>query len=171
MTLMLFLLAVPTLAAALAAMCLRNLVHAALCAAICFTGVAALFVYLGAEFMGFAQVIIYVGAIAILLLFAVLLTRGFETLSPLRARQVPWPVGVMAALITLAVMTISVVSSPSLLRPRTAMVLRTRQVGDRLMTDYVLPMEAIGLLMTAVLIGAAVLALRDSNGAKRRRVP
>ena len=68
-----------TIAAAVAAMSLRNLVHCALAMAIAFAGVAALFLQLGAEFVGFAQILIYIGAIAILIVFAILLTRSGES--------------------------------------------------------------------------------------------
>ena len=63
---------------AIAAMALRQLVHCALCAAAAFAGLALIYLQLDAEFVGFAQLLVYVGAIAILIVFAVLLTRGDE---------------------------------------------------------------------------------------------
>ena len=71
-------LAALTLSSAVAALCLRNLVHCALCVAGAFVGLAAIYLQLDAEFVGFAQILVYVGAVAILILFAVLLTRGAE---------------------------------------------------------------------------------------------
>src|SRR5437899_11479043 len=70
--------AVLTLASAIAAMALRNLVHCALCLIVTFAGLAALFLQLEAQFVGFAQILVYVGAVAILILFAILLTRSSE---------------------------------------------------------------------------------------------
>src|ERR1700678_2468453 len=67
-----------TLAGAVAAMMLRNLVHCALCAAGAFAGLAAIYLQLDAEFAGFAQLLVYVGAVAILIVFTVLLTQGAE---------------------------------------------------------------------------------------------
>ena len=67
--------AVITAAAALAAATLRNLMHAALSFAAAFVGIAALFFLLGAEFVGLALVFIYVGAVAVLVVFTILLTR------------------------------------------------------------------------------------------------
>ena len=52
----------------------RNLLHAVLFLILTFVGVAGFFVLLSADFIAMAQVIIYVGAIAVLVLFAVLLT-------------------------------------------------------------------------------------------------
>ena len=70
--------AVLTLASAVAAMSLRNLVHCALALTVTFAGLAAFYLQLDAQFVGFAQILVYVGAVAILIVFAILLTRGGE---------------------------------------------------------------------------------------------
>ena len=70
--------AVLTLASAVAAMSLRNLVHCALMLMVTFAGLAAFYLQLDAQFVGFAQILIYIGAVAILIVFAILLTRGSE---------------------------------------------------------------------------------------------
>src|SRR6267378_2520956 len=67
--------AILTLAAALAAATLPKLVHAALSFALSFVGVAAFYFLLGAEFVGLVQVFVYVGAVAVLIVFTILLTR------------------------------------------------------------------------------------------------
>src|SRR2546430_6687359 len=67
--------AVFTLSGALAAACLRKLVHAALCLVIAFLGLAAFYFFHGAEFVGLVQVFVYVGAVAVLIVFTILLTR------------------------------------------------------------------------------------------------
>src|SRR6478752_4184716 len=63
---------------ALAAVLLKNLVHCALALTVAFLGLALLFLRLDAQFAGFAQILVYVGAVAILVVFAILLTRGSE---------------------------------------------------------------------------------------------
>src|SRR5436189_5645231 len=67
--------AIGTLAAALAAATLPNLMHAALSFAVAFVGIAAFSFLLGAEFVGLALVFIYIGAVAVLIVFTILLTR------------------------------------------------------------------------------------------------
>src|SRR5215475_3970505 len=67
-----------TIAAGVAAMSLRNLVHCALSLTVAFAGLAAAYLQLGAQFVGFTQILVYVGAVAILIVFAILLTRGSE---------------------------------------------------------------------------------------------
>src|SRR3977135_1453386 len=67
--------AILTLAGALAAASLPKLIHAALCLVVAFVGIAAFFFLLGAEFVGLVQVFVYVGAVAVLIVFTILLTR------------------------------------------------------------------------------------------------
>src|SRR5580658_11036120 len=74
-----YLLAALTIVGGLAAILLKNLVHAALAVTLAFAGLALLFLELDAQFAGFAQILIYIGAVAILVVFAILLTRGSET--------------------------------------------------------------------------------------------
>src|SRR5258705_8820316 len=68
-----------TLAGALAAATLPNLMHAALCLVLALLGLASFFFLLGAEFVGLALVFIYIGAVAVLIVFTILFTRpGFK---------------------------------------------------------------------------------------------
>jgi NADH-quinone oxidoreductase subunit J len=152
------------LGGAIAAMTLRNLVHCALCAAGAFAGLAAIYLQLDAQFVGFAQLLVYVGAIAILIVFTVLLTRGAEiqpgvsTTSP-----APW-MGLFVGALVLACLIWSIVSSPSLVRPPSQTVQApVKQIGEQLITQYVMPLETIGLLLTAALLGAVVIALREPS--------
>ena len=79
MTFVFFLFAALTVAGGLAAVILKNTVHCALALTVAFAGLALLFLDLDAQFAGFAQILVYIGAVAILIVFAILLTRGSET--------------------------------------------------------------------------------------------
>src|SRR5271154_547281 len=68
-----------SVAGALAAVLLKNTVHCALALTVAFAGLALMFLELDAQFAGFAQILVYIGAVAILVVFAILLTRGSET--------------------------------------------------------------------------------------------
>jgi len=89
MSFVFYILAALTVAGGLAAMLLKNTVHCALALTVAFAGQALLFLNLDAQFAGFAQILVYIGAVAILVVFAILLTRGSET--PMGA-QLPWRV-------------------------------------------------------------------------------
>lgn len=164
MTLPFLILAILTLAGGIAAMTLRRLVHCALALTVAFAGLAALYLCLDAEFAGLAQLLVYVGAIAILIVFAILLTRGGD--DPTEPSFSPAAIGgVLIALAVFAVLAWAVVTSsvaqiaPAPAAPAAAM----REIGLALMQQYVLPLEVIGLMLTAAMIGAVILALRDKR--------
>src|SRR5436309_9143995 len=97
-------LALLTLAGAIAALSLRNLVHCALALTVTFAGLAALYLQLDAQFIGFAQILVYIGAVAILIVFAILLTRGSEP-PPVRSIfSSSWAVGAAIALVVFGVL-------------------------------------------------------------------
>ncbi len=152
-----------TLVSAVAAMSLRNLVHCALCLALAFAGLAAFYLQLGAAFVGWAQVLVYIGAVAILIVFAILLTRSGEGApQPVLSRS--WGVGIAVAVLVFGVLVRAIMTSS--LAERTLPVKpepTVRQIGDQLMTRYVLPLEVIGLLLTAAAIGAVIIAMKDTG--------
>jgi NADH-quinone oxidoreductase subunit J len=151
--------AVLTLAAALAAASLSKLIHAALCLALGFVGVAAFYFLLGAEFVGLVQVFVYVGAVAVLIVFTILLTRHeAEAPAPFK-----WS-GALVALAVFAALTWSILKTtiPAAASP-VALPLTVKQIGDALMTSYVWPLQCVGLILTAALIGALVLAMEEKS--------
>ena len=157
-------LAVLTLASAVTAMSLRSLVHCALMLMVTLAGLAAFYLQLGAQFVGFAQILIYIGAVAILIVFAILLTRGSEP-----ARQAifstQWIVGVLIAVAVFGLMGGVILSSGALAgETRLPPEATVRQIGSHLMGKYVLPLEVTGLLLTAALIGGALIAMREKEG-------
>src|SRR5437764_12010514 len=91
--------AIFTLAAALATATLPNLMHAALCFVLALFGLASFFFLLGAEFVGLVLVFIYVGGVAVLIVFTILLTRrgsrdsrGFNPPTPTDTARRAWSV-------------------------------------------------------------------------------
>ena len=152
-----FAIAILTLAAALAAACFSKLIHAALCLALTFVGIAAFFFLLGAEFVGLAQVFIYVGAVAVLIVFTILLTRR-ESFSPVHFK---WS-GVIVALAVFAGLMWSILKTSSLAGAAPQIQpLTVKQIGESLMTAYVWPLQCVGLLLTGALIGAVVLVMEE----------
>lgn len=161
MTATFIILAVLTITAAVAAMTLRNLVHCALAVAVTFVGLAATYLSLNAAFVGFAQILVYVGAVAILIVFAVLLTRGGEPSTDFVFSK-SWFAGLAVAIAVFGLLAWAI--SKSFLNTSEVPPLpeaATKQIGDALMTKFVLPLEVLGLLLTAAMIGAVIIAMRD----------
>jgi NADH-quinone oxidoreductase subunit J len=160
MSLLFAILALVTLTAAAGALFLRNLVHCALSLALAFAGLACLYLQLGGQFVGLVQVLVYVGAVAILIIFAILLTQGGGRAGPEGRSGKRWPGALVASLVGVT-LVVSMGTSQRL--PRAAPAdpgITVREVGTALMTDYVLPLEVVGLLLTAALIGAILLAAK-----------
>jgi len=152
-------LAAITVAGTALAMSLRNLVHCVLSLTVGLVGIACLYLHLGAQFVGLTQILVYVGAVAILAVFAIMMTRGSGSESqPVLSRS--WLSGglVAAALFGVLAWTISRGLSPSAIaipEPQASV----QQIGAALMSNFALPLEIIGLLLTAALIGAGILAM------------
>ena len=154
-----FLIAIFTLAAGLAAATMPKLVHAALCFALTFIGVAAFYFLLGAEFVGLVQVFVYVGAVAVLIVFTILLTRREAE----KDRSFNWS-GVWIALVVFAGLLWAILKTPRLGTAAPVIsALSVRQIGKILMTDYVWPLQCVGVLLTAALIGALVLVMEEKR--------
>jgi len=164
--------AVLTLLAAIAAMTLRNLVHCALCAAASFAGLAAIYLQLNAEFVGFAQILVYVGAVAILIVFTILLTHGSDVKAGEPVRSSSLWTGLGVAAVVLSALVAPITRSASLwLLPSANPQAPVAAIGRVLMTQYVLPLETIGLLLTAALLGGVVIAMREKPARKTPTKP
>jgi NADH-quinone oxidoreductase subunit J len=151
--------AILTLAAALAAATLQKLMHAALSFAATFVGIAAFFFLLGAEFVGLVQVFVYIGAVAVLIVFTILLTRRDVE----KERDFNWS-GVVVAIAVFGglIWAIFKTQSVSIAAP-TIPALTVKHIGEVLMTNYVWPLQCVGLLLTAALIGALILVLEETR--------
>lgn len=152
-----------TIASAVAAVSLRNLVHCALALVVTFLGLAATYLQLNAQFVGFAQILVYVGAVAILIVFAILLTRSGDTPQQSVVSK-GWISGIAVAVAVLGAL-VWAINNSAIMKPGIPPQpeATVKQIGNALMTQYVLPLEVIGLLLTAALIGAVIIAMKDEQ--------
>lgn len=157
-----YLLAGMTLVAAGGVMLSRNLFHAVLFLILSFVGIAGFFVLLSAEFLATAQVTIYVGAISVLILFAVLLTP--------RAGRDNGETKMLAPAvllgISLAAVFIFVIYNASWQTSQSVTELSVRDLGDALLSTWILPFELASVLLTAALIGAIMLSRSPEEDAE-----
>jgi NADH-quinone oxidoreductase subunit J len=161
-----YVLAALTVAGGLAAVLLKNTVHCALALTVAFAGLALLFLDLDAQFAGFAQILVYIGAVAILVVFAILLTKGSETPKD-GVFSKTWLAGLVVAAGVFAVLGWAVLQTAPML-PNSAAVptVSVQDIGIALIGRYVLPLEIVAVLLTAALIGAVIVAMHDKEGAK-----
>ncbi len=143
----------------------KNLVHCAIALIAFFGGIAGIFFSLHAEFLGAVQVIVYVGAIAVLVLFAIMLTRhvtGEEQSSSFSPHFI-W--GGVAAAGTLAMLIYTLNDQIFALATEPANT-NMLEIGQAMMQRYAIPFEVISLLLTAALVGAVVVAMEDPRERK-----
>jgi NADH-quinone oxidoreductase subunit J len=139
-------------------MSMRNAVHCVLALTLGLTSVAMLYLQLGAQFVGFTQILVYVGAVAILAVFAVMMTHNDKPMD-LPDSHSAWIAGCIVAAAVFAVLARAIVSSAPTVQAQPQPAATVQQVGDALMHRFVLPLEIMGLLLTAALIGAVVIAM------------
>ena len=180
-----WLLSVVAIGCALGVVLIRDLFRAALLLVAVFIAVGGFFVLLNAEFLAVVQVLIYAGAIAVLIIFAVMLTRDVQQGNPPNRLQIPaviFAALLLAAMVVVAidtqwnflpeeerqrvelVQTSAVANIPAESLERagitdTAEVEAVQDSGlaDLLIGKYVLPFEAVSVLLLAALIGALAL--------------
>ncbi|WP_166427722.1 NADH-quinone oxidoreductase subunit J [Nonomuraea mesophila] len=142
----------------------RQLVHAALWLVVCFGALAGGYLVLTAEFVAWVQVLIYVGAVVVLMLFGIMLTRApigpSEDLDS-GNRPVAAVVAVATAALLVTVVIDGFRTAYTPLRPGKG---AAQELGASVFATWVLPFEALSVLLLAALIGAIVLSRTDIPG-------
>ncbi len=139
----------------------RNIVHAALYLVAVLAGLGALYVLLTAEFVATTQVLVYIGAVMVLFLFGIMLTKApLGNVMEMTGRQ--WPLAAVVAALLGGVTIYSLVDRFGSERLNTdGPIYRTADVSDEVFSTYIVPFEAVSVLLLAALIGAIVLARKD----------
>ncbi|WP_405479060.1 NADH-quinone oxidoreductase subunit J [Streptomyces sp. NBC_00009] len=153
-----------TFGAAIVTVTTKQLVHAALWLVVALGGLAVEYLLLTAEFIAWMQVLIYVGSVVVLLLFGLMLTRAPIGRSPDADSGNRW-----------AALTVAVAAAAALVWVvvdafRTTWVDldgapqgTTAVTGSILFQHWVLPFEALSVLLLAALVGAIVLSRRTTR--------
>ncbi|QFY05760.1 NADH-quinone oxidoreductase subunit J [Nonomuraea phyllanthi] len=142
----------------------RQLVHAALWLVVCFGALAGGYLVLTAEFVAWVQVLIYVGAVVVLMLFGIMLTRApigrsADLDSGNRVASAVVAVATAAVLVTVVIDGFRTAYTP--LRPGAG---AAKELGASVFATWVLPFEALSVLLLAALVGAIVLSRTDIPG-------
>jgi NADH:ubiquinone oxidoreductase subunit 6 (subunit J) len=162
----------------------RNLVHAALFLVAFFFLVACQFVMLEAEFLAAVQVLVYIGAVAIILMFGIMLTRNIQGDETTRVSSAGFIASALAVIGLLAVLVVGInheegpvghrawrdVEARPAIGPDPALKSGPRAqainnmgpvVGGELLSRYLVAFEVAGILLTAALVGAIALAVQE----------
>jgi NADH-quinone oxidoreductase subunit J len=158
--------------AAVAVITVRNPIYAVLFLVLAFFSAAAIWMLLEAEFLAIILVVVYVGAVMVLFLFVVMMLD--INLVPLNEGFIRYlPVAAMVAVV-MAVELLMVLWSRGRFgvetfpvpAPHAADYSNTRELGELLYTNYLLPFEVAGVILLVALIAAVALTLRTRPGIK-----
>ncbi|MBI1860214.1 MAG: NADH-quinone oxidoreductase subunit J [Deltaproteobacteria bacterium] len=142
-----------------------NILYASIALFFAFCGVAVMFVYAGADFLAGAQLIVYAGGVTILVLFAIMLTQWLykSKLRDIRMRVVA-PLALIAPALTYGLCVALRGLGDHVLKTTPAnfeafsSAPKTMPIGQALLTNYLLPFEAITILLLSALVGGVWLA-------------
>ena len=153
-----------TLIAGFLVVTVRNLVHAALWLVATLFGVAIIYTLLNAGFLAVVQVVVYIGAIAILFIFAVMLTRRQAADTGASVNK-NWWAGALMSVLTFAALAFLLQSWSGFSKQASGLPDKFSEkaislLGDALTSSagYVLPFEVASVLLLAALVGAVYLA-------------
>jgi NADH:ubiquinone oxidoreductase subunit 6 (subunit J) len=152
-------LAIFVAASALWAVLARNLFHSALGLVATLFGVAGIYFLLEAEFVGVSQILVYVGAIATLITFAIMLTRGMMFGSTAQLNRQALAGGLIAILFFLVILgVVFQIPWPDVAAEITDGEALIANLGMAFVTTYLVPFELLALLLLVALTGALLLA-------------
>jgi len=152
-----FLFSAIALGAAVAVVTSRNLFHSALWLALSFVGMACLYVLLEAPFLAAVQILVYVGAICVLILFAIMLTRRLMA-KDLVQRNAQWGLSLLVALLLFATLAFIIARVDWPVTQAAPPADAIPQLGEELMSTYLLPFEVASVLLLVALVGAVMIA-------------
>ncbi len=158
--------------AALAVITSRNPVYSVLFLVLCFFTAAGLWILLEVEFLGLGLIVVYVGAVMVLFLFVIMMLD--LKVDPLKEGFIRYlPVGIGVAIIMAGELLLvlwardrfgpDVFPAPE---PRAADYNNTREVGEWMYTQFLLPFEVAGLILLVAIVAAIALTQRRRSDAR-----
>ena len=143
----------------------RNPVHSALALMACFLNISAIFVMLEAPLLAVIQIFVYVGAIMVLFLFVIMMIDVREAVLQRFLPGRNLPAMVLLILLGIEMLVLVLWSDRFSITEPAAMGGgdQIRQLGTTLFADYLLPFEVASIILLAALVGAIVLARKESG--------
>lgn len=138
-------------------------VHAGLLLALALALNAVLYLSVGAHFIGLVQFMVYVGAVAILIVFSLLITRPRDEEEEIARRPRSFVSGMLCTLPVLGVLVYNASRLTAEKTPDPAPSISIEELGKTLFTTHAAAVIAVAVLLTAVMIGAALFAREPSK--------
>ena len=139
----------------------NQLLYSAIALLFSLFGVAGLYIFLWADFIAGIQLLVYIGGINVLIIFGIMLTNKISSVR-LSQTNVQQGVGAVVALWLLILISLVISKTPWLQIEASEPAETVSAIGTLLLSKYLLPFEAISLLLLGALIGAALLSREAS---------
>jgi NADH-quinone oxidoreductase subunit J len=123
---------------------------------------ACIYITLAAPFIAAVQILIYAGAIMVLVVFVIMLLN-LEEDPPITRLRYLYPVGAVLGLVLLAqtfFIFYAVSKTPVKNAKIDEMAGKTLSIGAAMYTEYLLPVEIVGILLMMAVVGSVILARR-----------
>src|SRR5919197_6765606 len=140
----------------------RTPVYSALSLIVVLCALAVIYLLLGAEFMAMIQVIVYAGAIMVLFVLVIMLLNARRETPTDRSRMARWFGAPLLAVFALEVLILVWRGFPENNATGPALSGGRRPIGELLFRSYVLPFEATSILVLVAVLGAVVLAKKET---------
>ncbi len=139
----------------------RDIIRSALWLIVSFAALAGVYGLLGSAFLAVSQVLTYVGAVAVLILFAVMITQSKRGPAKLVFNR-QWWAGALAAIVLVILLAMSVMLTDWDVA-ETVQVAEAREIALTVYEEYMFAFLALGVLLLAGVIGGLYLARRDDD--------
>jgi NADH-quinone oxidoreductase subunit J len=139
----------------------KSLLYSAYALLFTFIGVTGLYIFLWADFLAIVQVVVYVGGILVLIIFGIMLTNKITSVN-ISHTSMQKSVGAVVVIGFIGLLGFMILNTPWLVLSNVEPSDTTSAIGRLLLMDYLLPFEAVSLLLLGALIGATTLSRKDS---------
>jgi NADH-quinone oxidoreductase subunit J len=139
----------------------KSLLYSAYALLFTFIGVTGLYVFLWADFLAVVQIVVYVGGILVLIIFGIMLTNKITSVN-ISHTSMQKSVGAIVVVCFIALLGFMILNTPWLVLPNAEPTDTTSAIGRLLLMDYLLPFEAVSLLLLGALIGATTLSRKEN---------
>lgn len=158
-----FILALIAISCAVLVINSNRMSHMILAMVFTFLAIAGLYFLLRAEFIGVVQIIVYVGAMAILFVFGVMLTEHKIIDFGQQSHRLHATVSFVGVAVLLMAMLYGISSIEIPGQPTPQYIGSASEIGVHLYGSYVIAFEAVGILLLVALVGAIVLARKETD--------
>ena len=159
-----YLFAIVAILGALGVVFLPNVVHAALSLILTLLGVAAFYLLLSSEFLFLVQILIYGGAVATIILFGLMLTRGRD-LMPIAIDGAQKPVAFLVGVVLGVTILVGIIGGDWPGYAKQLTVVDVRHIGEALFKRWEAPFEIASAVLLVALIGAIVISRPEEGDA------